>query len=78
MGVKFPMHVVTNYVLLRQREPDLAKPKLALSINTFNSLTLSRLHRVTKKTSASMKLKPRMFGGAQGGMALAKRSKSKN
>jgi hypothetical protein len=77
MGAKFPMHGITNHVLLRQWEPDLAKPKLTLSINMFNSLSLSWLPRLTKRTSLSMKLNSQVFGGAQGGMALAKRSGSK-
>lgn len=77
MGAKFRMHGVTNHVLLRQREPDLIKFKSTLSINMFNSLTLLWLPTITKRTSLIMKLNPQVFGGAQGGMVLAKKSRSK-
>jgi hypothetical protein len=55
------MHGVVNHVILRQREFSLAKPKLALSIDTFYSHTLVCLRRVTKRTYLSMRLNLQVF-----------------
>jgi hypothetical protein len=40
LAVKFLVHGVANHVLLRQRKPNLAKPKSTLFVGVFYSHTL--------------------------------------
>jgi len=63
VGVRFLVHGIENHVLLRQREPDLSKPKLILVIGAFYSHTLVWLPRVTKWTCLGMKFNLQMFWG---------------
>jgi hypothetical protein len=61
VGVRFPIHGITNHVLLRQKGPDLAKPKLTLFVGMFYSHTLMWLPRVIERISLGMKLNPQVF-----------------
>jgi hypothetical protein len=61
VGVKFPRHGVVNHVLLKQRGPNLVKPKLTLFIGVFYSRTLTWLPKVTERTSLDMRLNLQVF-----------------
>jgi hypothetical protein len=61
VGVRFPVHGIMNHVFLRQRGPNLAKPKSALSIGAFYNHTLVWLPRVTEKIGLGMRLNTQVF-----------------
>ncbi len=79
VGVRFLMHGVTNHVHLKQRGPDLAKPKLTLFIGAFYSHILVWLPMVIKRTCLGIRFNLRVcFEGAQiRGLLLGKISEPK-
>jgi hypothetical protein len=61
VGVRFPMHGIVNNVLIKQRGPSLAKPKLAPFVDAFYSHTFVWLPMVIEKTGLGMKLNLQVF-----------------